>query len=305
MNRIIRIGTRDSRLAVWQAGEVRKRLSAKSHLSSVEFIKSHGDLDLITPLYEAGVQGIFTKALDVALLEKKIDIAVHSYKDVPTRLAEGLLVAAVLKRGNPFDVLVCKSESVLQDVQAGIPLTIATSSVRRKAQWLFRYRNSQIENIRGNVQTRLRKLRSSPWHGTILAATGLQRLELTFLQTGPQLQLDWMLPAPAQGAIVIICRKEDHEIISACYDINHGPTRICTAVERHFLRLMQGGCSTPISALATIDENEINFNANITATDGNGSISVSIREKRENASLIAQKAVNEMKIKSANELLLD
>ncbi|RYY52870.1 MAG: hydroxymethylbilane synthase, partial [Chitinophagaceae bacterium] len=230
---MIRIGTRESQLAVWQATRVKELLAAQGVESELVFIKSEGDTDLQTPLYEMGVQGIFTKTLDVALLSKRIDIAVHSMKDVPVVLAKGLQQAAVLERASSKDLLVpgpaLSDASVLQALHTGdpamlasIPLVIpsefntitndlppvndlpalsfliATSSLRRKAQWLNRFPNSRFENLRGNVNTRLRKLGESNWHGAIFAAAGLERINL---RPAAAVELDWMLPAPAQGAI--------------------------------------------------------------------------------------------------------
>ncbi len=169
MVKLIRIGTRESKLALWQAKLVQRLLEEENSSETVlELIKSDGDINLTAPLYEWGVQGIFTKTLDIALLEKRIDIAVHSYKDVPVQLPEGLTIAAVLKRGNPFDMLVCRDERSLVAVLEGSSLSIATSSIRRKAQWLSRYPLTEMEPIRGNVQTRLQKLQQSNWQGTIL-----------------------------------------------------------------------------------------------------------------------------------------
>jgi hydroxymethylbilane synthase len=293
MNKTIRIGTRESRLALWQAGEVATALSAQGFITELLPVKSDGDLDLVTPLYETGVQGIFTRSLDAALLAGKIDIAVHSYKDVPVALAKGLEVAAVLKRGNPFDILVAKDEKAFSEINtAVIQLVVATSSIRRKAQWLYRYKNSQIENIRGNVQTRLQKLKNSHWHGAIFAAAGLERLNIQEIESGPQLLLDWMLPAPAQGAIVVVCRENEQDILDACRLLNDNDTRTCTHAEREFLRLLQGGCSTPISAYARLDNDNFNFQGNITAPDGSESKSVSLQGRRDEYTDIVKNAAD-------------
>ena len=296
MTKRIRIGTRESKLALWQAMQVQQSLNEDAGCETLlELIKSDGDINLIKPLYELGVQGIFTKALDIALLENRIDIAVHSYKDVPVQLPEGLTIAAVLKRGNPFDMLVCRNEQTLTEVVTGAALIIASSSIRRKAQWLARYPNSSIENIRGNVQTRLQKLQQSNWHGTIFAAAGLERLGITDTETGPQLLLDWMLPAPAQGAIVVICRKEDASILQSCFSLNHQDTATCTLIERSFMRMMMGGCSTPISAYATVVNDRIDFDANITAPNGSNAVVVNINAPINEASQIASRAFEKMK----------
>lgn len=293
MNKPIRIGTRDSRLAVWQANQVSRGLLARGINTEIVPVKSDGDIDLVTPLYETGVQGFFTRSLDASLLAGKIDIAVHSYKDVPVALAKGLQVAAVLKRDSPFDVLVARDEQAAAEIKnATTTLTIATSSIRRKAQWLYRYRNSCIENIRGNVQTRLQKLKSSSWQGAIFAAAGLQRLNIPESESGPQLLLDWMLPAPAQGAIVVVCRENEQSVLSACASLDDNDTRICTHAEREFLRLLQGGCSTPISAYATLRNDNFHFKGNITAPDGSESKSISLHGSREDYLIVVKKAAD-------------
>src|SRR5215211_6245761 len=209
----LRIGTRDSQLAVWQATLVQDLLKEASISSELVYIKSEGDIDTVTPLYELGVQGIFTKTLDAALLNNRIDLAVHSMKDVPTLLARGISQAAVLKRASYKDIFVYKDTSAIEswrlaEVDLDYPLdvegTIATSSIRRIAQWRHRYPHHKIENLRGNVNTRLRKVQEHDWNGAIFAAAGLERIRLR-----PQnsVDLDWMLPAPAQGAVMVVCRE--------------------------------------------------------------------------------------------------
>src|SRR5690242_9021872 len=175
MKQRLKIGTRESQLAIWQASLVQTLLKEKGFDSELIFIKSEGDKDLVTPLYEIGVQGIFTKALDAALLNNKIDLAVHSMKDVPTQLASGIRQAAVLKRASYKDILVLKVNGQWSMVNGQFtipdsPFTVATSSIRRKAQWLHRYPHHQIENLRGNVNTRLRKIEENNWNGAIFAA---------------------------------------------------------------------------------------------------------------------------------------
>jgi hydroxymethylbilane synthase len=300
MQSVIKIGTRESELAVWQATTVKELLQNNGFASELVYIKSEGDIDLKTPLYQMGVQGIFTRSLDIALLNNKIDIAVHSMKDVPTQLAEGIVQAAVLKRGNYKDLFVVNyqwskvnSENEAQLTQHniflnslklsdfpssafdGLPtddlITIATSSIRRKAQWLHRYPQSAIENIRGNVNTRLQKLHNSSWQGAIFAAAGLERINK---RPANAIELDWMLPAPAQGAVMVAARKADKNIVASCETLNDVDTAICTKIERDFLKELLGGCSTPISALAEIKENEIHFQGNILSLDGTQKASV-------------------------------
>jgi hydroxymethylbilane synthase len=259
----IRIGTRESQLAVWQATLVKDLLTQYGYTAELIFIKSEGDTDLQTPLYEIGVQGIFTKALDIALLKGEIDIAVHSMKDVPTQMAKGIVQAAVLQRASFKDILVPKPGKVFSEgARAGL---IATSSIRRKAQWLNKYPNDRIENLRGNVNTRLRKVEESNWDGAIFAAAGLERIGL---RPDNAVELDWMLPAPAQGAIMVVCRDADNLAVKACANFHDEETTLCTAIERDFLRALLGGCSTPISALALVQDGKVVFEGNILSKDG-------------------------------------
>lgn len=273
MQKIIRIGTRESQLAVWQAEQVKALLAQHGFASKLVYIKSEGDIDLKTPLYEMGVQGVFTRSLDIALLNDKINIAVHSMKDVPTQLPKGIIQAAVLKRGSYKDLFVVNRQWSMVNINSTddfftidhSPFTIATSSIRRKAQWLHRYPNHTIENLRGNVNTRLRKVQESNWHGAIFAAAGLERINL---RPDNSIELDWMLPAPAQGAIMVVCREEDNYCLDACSNFNDADTALCTKIERDFLRTLLGGCSTPISALAEVRGNELHFKGNILSLDG-------------------------------------
>ncbi len=326
MQSIIKIGTRESELAVWQATLVKNLLNENGYASELIFIKSEGDLDLKTPLYEMGVQGIFTRSLDVALLNNKIDIAVHSMKDVPTQLPEGIAQAAVLKRGNYKDLFVFKSESMVNGEELNqqafynsldkdssalaidhspieiLPhsfITIATSSVRRKAQWLHRYPQSNIENLRGNINTRLMKVKESNWQGAIFAAAGLERINLR-----PQsaVELDWMLPAPAQGAIMVVGKSSDEYCLSACLKLNDSDTAICTRIERDFLRRLLGGCSTPISALAQIKNNEIYFQGNILSLDGRQKVAVERKISLVNTENSGKIMAEELLNKGGNEI---
>jgi hydroxymethylbilane synthase len=279
MNKVIRIGTRESELAVWQATQVSNLLQQHGFASELVYIKSEGDIDLKTPLYEMGVQGIFTRSLDIALLNNRIDIAVHSMKDVPTQLPNGIVTAAVLERGSYKDILVYKGEWGVESGEwektllaaSHSSLTIATSSIRRIAQWLHRYPHHSIENLRGNVNTRLQKLANSNWHGAIFAAAGLERIGL---RPAASIDLNWMLPAPAQGAIVVVCRKDDTYSFEACHLFNHEHTAICTTIERDFLRALLGGCSTPISALAKVVGEQVHFEGNILSLEGKEKASV-------------------------------
>lgn len=296
---MLRIGTRDSQLAVWQANRVKQLLEEKGCKSELVFVKSEGDIDLQTPLYELGVQGIFTKALDIALLKKEIDIAVHSMKDVPTVLAKGITQAAVLPRASYKDLLVPKTNiDFLEDIDN--VAIIATSSTRRRAQWLNKYANHRIENLRGNVNTRLRKVKEENWNGAIFAAAGLERINV---RPDNAIELDWMLPAPAQGAIMVVCMEDDTYAFDECNKLNDAATALCTKVERDFLRALLGGCTTPISALAEIENGTMTFKGNILSLDGKKKIEISKTLQKENSE--AGKDIAEELLQIGGQSILD
>lgn len=271
MNRIVKIGTRESTLALWQAKKVQQLLMDIDIESILVPVKSEGDLDLVTPLYAMGVEGVFTKTLDAYLLSGKIDIAVHSMKDVPTQLAQGIEQAAVLKRASVQDIFIPNpNKTPSQSISGARVLTeasfhIATGSVRRKAQWLHHFPNTTFENLRGNVQTRLRKLEESDWNGIIMAKAGLERVGLLPDQFET---IDWMLPAPAQGAILVVCKSEDEMLHTQLATLNDEPTNIAVSIERDFLKNLMGGCSTPIGAHAAIKKGQVVLKGNIVSPDG-------------------------------------
>ncbi len=288
----IRIGTRDSQLAVWQATQVSNLLTQHGFENELVYIKSEGDLNLTTPLYEIGVQGIFTRNLDIALLNNRIDIAVHSMKDVPVVLPKGIVQAAVLARGNYKDLLIPKEEYTQDILSTASSFIIATSSIRRQAQWLHRYPGSVIENLRGNVNTRLRKLEESNWTGAIFAAAGLER---TGLRPTNAIELDWMLPAPAQGAIMVVCREEEKKIKDACALFHDEATALCVQEERFFLKTLMGGCTAPISALAIIENDQFSFKGSLFSVDG--------RQKIETEKIVSVTAAAGVGIAAATEIL--
>lgn len=297
MDTVIRIGTRESQLAVWQASVVKNLLQDRGYRSELVYVKSEGDTDLKTPLYEIGVQGIFTRALDIALLNGDIDIAVHSMKDVPTQMAKGIIQAAVLPRASYKDIFVPKEDISQADA---VPCVIATSSIRRKAQWLNRFPKDRIENLRGNVNTRLRKVAESDWKGAIFAAAGLERIGL---RPKNAIDLDWMLPAPAQGAILVVCREEDKYAFEACYTFHDEYTALCTGIERDFLRALLGGCSTPISALAVVEDGQVVFKGNILSKDGVQKKEVSKVVSLDNAADLGSEAAKELLQNGGQEIL--
>lgn len=274
MKKTIRIGTRDSELALWQANTVKSKLEALGYTTQLVPVKSEGDLVLDKPLYEMGITGIFTKTLDVAMIKGTVDIAVHSMKDVPTQLPNGIVQTAVLARASSEDILVTKNVIDFEK-----PCTIATGSLRRQAQWLNRYPHHNVVDLRGNVNTRLQKLSDNDWQGAIFAKAGLQRLGYvsganikspSFGGVGEAFWevLDWMLPAPAQGAMVIVALENDDFCKEATSKLNDSASEICTHIEREFLRTLEGGCTAPIGAFAEIIDDEVLFKGCLFSLDG-------------------------------------
>jgi hydroxymethylbilane synthase len=262
-DKIIRIGTRDSELALWQAHTVQQQLHDLGYKTEIVAVKSQGDILLDKPLYELGITGIFTKTLDIAMLNGQVDIAVHSMKDVPTALPIGIVQAAVLERADVADILAHKGGLTFLEQNA----IIATGSLRRQAQWLNKYPNHTVVDLRGNVNTRLQKLTDNEWNGAVFAAAGLERLGFISDKTikSPTFEgigevLDWMIPAPAQGAMVVLAMADDAFTLDALSQLNHIETEICTYIERQFLRTLEGGCTAPIGAIATYNEEADRFN---------------------------------------------
>ncbi len=267
MSKVIRIGTRDSQLALWQANTVKAQLEAQGHQTELVPVKSTGDLVLDKPLYELGITGIFTKTLDVAMLKGEIDIAVHSMKDVPTALPQGIVQAAVLERANALDILAFKDNEEFLGQREAI---IATGSLRRKAQWLNRYPTHTVVDLRGNMNSRHEKLEKNDWNGAIFAAAGLERIGLEPENT---IGLTWMLPAPAQGAIMVVALENDAFVLEACTGLNHEATAVCVSLEREFLRILEGGCTAPIGAFARIDhEEQVTLRGVLLTVDGSRKI---------------------------------
>ena len=288
MAKTIRIGTRDSELALWQAHTVQRKLEALGYDTELISVKSTGDLILDKPLYELGITGIFTKTLDVAMINGTVDIAVHSMKDVPTKLPQGIIQAAVLERAASEDIFVFRDGKNADEFSA--KTTIATGSLRRKAQWLNRYPYHQVVDLRGNVNTRLQKVADNDWTGAIFAKAGLERINL---KPENHIVLDWMIPAPAQGAMVIAAMENDSYSREACAQLNHADSALATYVEREFLSTLEGGCTAPIGAYAEIKENRIYFKGALFSLDGSEKMeieeSVPVSECRNFGTLCALK----------------
>lgn len=259
--KVIKIGTRDSELALWQAHTVQNKLHELGYKTEIIAVKSTGDIILDKPLYELGITGIFTKTLDIAMLNGDVDIAVHSMKDVPTSLPIGIVQAAVLERANTKDILVHKGNLDFLNSK-GI---IASGSLRRKAQWLHKYPTHQVKDLRGNVNTRMQKLKENHWNGAIFAAAGLERINL---KPDTYVNLDWMIPAPAQGAMVVVAMENDSYSKEAIAKLNNTEAEVCTHIERQFLRTLEGGCTAPIGALAIKKGDQIEFQGVLFSLDG-------------------------------------
>ena len=263
----IRIGTRDSELALWQAHTVEKKLNNLGYKTEIIAVKSQGDILLDKPLYELGITGIFTKTLDLAMINGQVDIAVHSMKDVPTALPIGIVQAAVLERANTLDILVHKGNLDFINGEG----TVATGSLRRQAQWLNKYPNHKVVDLRGNVNTRMQKLQEGHWNGAVFAAAGLERINL---KPSNFINLDWMIPAPAQGAMVIVAMANDEFCRDAAAELNDIESEVCTHIERQFLKTLEGGCTAPIGALAVFIEDEIVFKGVLFSLDGKEKIEI-------------------------------
>lgn len=257
----IRIGTRNSPLALWQAREVARHLQNQNLKTEITPILSTGDKNLTQPLYALGITGIFTKDLDIALLNGEVDIAVHSLKDIPTLLPQDLEIMAVLKRDYPEDVLVRKADSATLELK---DLKIATSSLRRRAFWLNTFGPTEFSDIRGNVQTRLKKLEESDFDATMFSLAAIERMGLD-VDYEP---LPMLIPAPGQGVVAVSGRTADTHLKEILAGISHEDTLKCITMERDFLRTLEGGCTAPIGAFAEIDQNKVRFTGRLCSLDG-------------------------------------
>lgn len=261
----IKIGTRNSPLALWQAHEVESKLQNLGFETEIVPILSSGDKNLDQPLYALGITGVFTKDLDIALLNKEIDIAVHSLKDVPTQLPQNIQISAVLERDFPEDVLVRNNDAQPLDLEV---LKIATSSLRRRAFWLKEFPETEFTDIRGNVQTRLKKLDDGIANATIFSLAGIKRMNLDINYE----QIPFMLQAPSQGVVAIASLSDNEDLNSALKTISHKETDICVTIEREFLKTLEGGCTAPIGAKAEMVNGQIRFLGRLCSLNGKNCI---------------------------------
>lgn len=264
MNKL-KIGTRNSPLALWQAQEVESTLKTLGFETEIVPIISSGDKNLDQPLYALGITGVFTKDLDIALLNKEIDIAVHSLKDVPTQLPHNIQISAVLERDFPEDVLVRNDDSEPLDIEV---LKIATSSLRRRAFWLKEFPETEFADIRGNVQTRLKKLDDGIANATIFSLAGIKRMNLDITYE----QIPFLLQAPSQGVVAIASLSDNDKLNERLKTISHKETEICVTIEREFLKTLEGGCTAPIGAKAEMLDGKIRFIGRLCSLDGKNCI---------------------------------
>jgi hydroxymethylbilane synthase len=273
---IVRIGTRGSVLALWQAHHVRDLLrQAWPTLSvSIEVMKTQGDITIDSPLPQIGGKGVFTTELEAALRTGAIDLAVHSLKDLPTDESEGLIIGAIPKRANPHDALISRGNHTLDTLPAHA--VVGTSSRRRAAQLLVRRADLRLLDIRGNVDTRMRKAMAEdgPYDAIVLALAGLERLERAG-EMSQELSLDEMLPAPGQGALAVQCRDEAASR-ALLAPINHRVTVLAVTAERAFLAALGGGCAVPVAAYAEARNRRLTLRGRVTAPDGSRQVDVSL-----------------------------
>jgi hydroxymethylbilane synthase len=262
----LRIGSRGSQLALWQAEHVSSLLRAKGHTVEIEVIKTTGDKILDVALAKVGTKGMFTKEIEEALAEKRVDLAVHSMKDVTTELSSGFELAAVMKREDARDAFVSQRFAAIADLPHFA--RIGTSSLRRQAQLKTMRADLEIHPLRGNVDTRLAKLERGEYGAIILAAAGLKRLGRTEMVRS-FLSPDEMCPAAGQGALAIEIRQGDNQTRELLEFLDDADARATTSCERAALNGLGGGCQVPIGAYATIAERQITLHAVVARPDGN------------------------------------
>lgn len=267
MEKFINLATRESPLALWQAYHVKALLEkAHAHVTvNIMGMTTQGDQILDVALSKVGGKGLFTKELEVALLSKEADIAVHSMKDVPMELPEGLEVAALCERANPYDAFVSNTYNNPTELRQGA--TVGTSSLRRSSQLKHWRPDLDIQFLRGNVQTRLRKLDEGQYDAIILACAGLERLDLHD-RIASIFDSAFMLPATGQGAVGIECRSDDAEIKALLGSIHHVDTALCVNAERAFNNRLNAGCHAPVAAFAQLDGDKIKLRGRVGSVDG-------------------------------------
>jgi hydroxymethylbilane synthase len=301
------IGSRGSKLALWQAEWVQARLRELRPAADVriEIYKTSGDVIHDVPLAIIGGKGVFTKELEEALLDGRIDIAVHSLKDLPTTLPAGLAITAITEREDPRDALVLPSGASSNGASlASLPhgATVGTSSLRRQAQLRHLRPDVQLKDLRGNVDTRLRKLDEGQYDAVILAAAGLRRLGFA-ARISASVAADVMLPAVGQGALGIETRAADADTNALIELLDHAPTRAACTAERALLRALGGGCQVPIAAHATVHDNRLHLAALVAALDGTQLIRAALEEDIARAEEAGNALAEALRAQGADHLL--
>ncbi|MGF1583123.1 MAG: hydroxymethylbilane synthase [Gemmataceae bacterium] len=302
MTSTIRIGTRGSKLALWQANYVQELLKKAAPEYTIELIEveTSGDVIQDVPLVQIGGQGAFTKEIQKALQDNRIDVAVHSLKDLPTFHVENLVLAAVPPRGPIGDAFVSTKHSRFSDLPKSA--VVATSSLRRRAQIALRRPDLQLVDIRGNVDTRLRKLVEQDLDGIILAEAGLRRLGLD-PQITEVLDPSWMYPAVGQGALGLEARADDEPILSILDKLNDAGTLQCVLAERAMLRGLGGGCEVPIGARTSVHDAELTLSGIVVNPEGTIKVEGTSTGPREQPEELGQHLANQLLDQGAKELL--
>lgn len=302
MTRPIRLGTRGSSLALKQveiAAAALRNGEKGVALETVE-IRTEGDRDQTTPLTAVAGRGVFTSEIEHALLGNEVDVAVHSLKDLPTDETDGLLIGAVLERGDARDAVIAHDGMFLHELGAGS--VVGTSSSRRIAQLRAAYPSLRVENIRGNVDTRIKKLRRGEYDAIVLAAAGLERLG-RLDEASEILQADQMMPAPGQGAIALQCRADDLATLNRLRAVEHAQSRAAVVAERTVLAMLDGGCSVPVGAYATVSGPLLDIAALVCSPDGEQQIRESLSGQAADPETVGRQLAGQLLERGARELL--
>ncbi|MBT8382327.1 MAG: hydroxymethylbilane synthase [Ignavibacteria bacterium] len=304
MQKII-IGSRGSELALWQSRFVKKEIEKKKKNVSVEIkiIKTKGDKILDVALSKIGDKSLFTKELEIALLNKKIDLAVHSLKDLQTDIPKGLKLAAVTKRHNVQDVLIARNKgTTIFNLPEGA--TVGTGSLRRKCQLLHLRPDIKTQELRGNVPSRINKFLNSNWDAIILARAGVERLKVN-LHISSTIGVNVMLPAVGQGALGIETRADNKEVIEIVRSIHHKPTNFAVLAERALLKTLEGGCQVPIGAFAEVRKNGLYLDAMVGSLDGSLTFRKRARGSKANAEKLGKTLAKDLLRSGARSILKD
>ncbi|MBK0126891.1 hydroxymethylbilane synthase [Pantoea sp. S61] len=304
LNKIFRIATRQSPLALWQAQYVQQRLMAAHPGVQVELVPmvTKGDIILDTPLAKVGGKGLFVKELELAMLENRADLAVHSMKDVPVEFPEGLGLVTICEREDPRDAFVSNLYNSIDELPQGA--IVGTSSLRRQCQLSARRPDLIIRSLRGNVGTRLGKLDAGEYDAIILAAAGLKRLNLDD-RIRQAMPAEISLPAVGQGAVGIECRLDDHELITLLQALNHADTDVCVRAERAMNTRLEGGCQVPIGSFALLEDNQLWLRGLVGSPDGHQMVVGERRGPRENAVQMGISLAEELLDGGARDILRD